>query len=192
MGLLALATADHSSDRRQRSAGRRRSLALLRTRVPRAARRRTAAGDSPAGRVDQLAKPQRSSAAGDPPPPRCPAQRRRITSSARRRAGAVGWLLTAAPVPPFGRSDGARSVGGAPGWTRRLPPNAARGADLRRSSSTASHSAHLNRRQGRRPSTGPFAQPGVCQLRPRLSLGWCVPSPVRYPSCPRDALSEIT
>ena len=43
-------------------------------------------------------------------------------SSTRRRAGAVGWLLTAAPVPPFGRSDGARSVGGAPGWTRRPPP----------------------------------------------------------------------
>ena len=26
------------------------------------------------------------------------------------------------PVPPFGRSDGARSLGGAPGWTRRPPP----------------------------------------------------------------------
>ena len=34
----------------------------------------------------------------------------------------MGWLLTAAPVPPFGRSDGARSVGGAPGWTHRPPP----------------------------------------------------------------------
>ena len=45
------------------------------------------------------------------------------SSSARRRAGAVGWLLTAAPVPPFGRSDGARSVGGAPGWTHRPPPS---------------------------------------------------------------------
>ena len=37
-----------------------------------------------------------------------------------------GLLLTAAPVPPFGRSDGARSVGGAPGWTHRPPPSPSR------------------------------------------------------------------
>ena len=48
------------------------------------------------------------------------------SSSARRRAGAGSWLLTTAPVPPFGRSDGARSVGGVPGWTRRPPPSPSR------------------------------------------------------------------